>query len=235
MDNLQIPVFYAPNGRRWRITRSLVLAGSLLLATFFAVFFGSLYYSPGLPGFNIRERKILTQSANPLIQANSNDGQVPASSVNNNLAHPVTVGFYVNYDDTSYVSLKRNIDKLDWLAPEWVRLSDDSSSSLVLDFDQKALDLIHKEKPSMPILPLVQNYKDEVWNSDILAKAVATKESRQKLIDALTKMVADNNFSGVTIDLEEVPKIAGESFRVYERFIGGVSRARLEDRTSRAV
>lgn len=122
-----------------------------------------------------------------------------------NTARPLAIGFYVNWDDSSYASLKNNINELDWVVPEWIRLSDDGKNPLVLDFDRKAIDLIHAEKPQMPVLPLVQNYKDEQWNSDILAKAVATEESRQNLINALLATIAENNFGGVTLDLEEVP------------------------------
>ncbi|CAN5306272.1 glycosyltransferase [soil metagenome] len=206
MNNPQPPVFYEPYGKRWKLTRITLLSIGLIIAAFITVFMGSLYFTPFLPDFSIRAKSIVAQGNKTENQPGTDNSQIPANVSNNNLLRPVTVGFYVNYDDTSYASLKRNIDKIDWLAPEWIRLSDNPANPLVTDFDQNALDLIHKEKPAMPILPLVQNYKDEVWNSEILAKAVATKESRQNLIDALTKMVADNRFSGITIDLEEVPK-----------------------------
>lgn len=128
----------------------------------------------------------------------------PTPSVGNS-GRPLAVGFYVNWDDSSYASLKNNINELDWMVPEWLRLSGDTQAPLVLDIDQRAMDLIHDEKPAMPVLPLLQNYKNEQWNSDILAKAVATEESRQNLINALLKTIAANNFGGVTIDIEEVP------------------------------
>ncbi|NOT48488.1 MAG: polysaccharide deacetylase family protein, partial [Acidobacteria bacterium] len=119
--------------------------------------------------------------------------------------HPVSIGFYVNWDDSSFTSLKRNIGSLDWLVPEWIRLSDDVNSPLLLDIDNKALDLIQQEKPAMPILPLLQNYKDEKWNSEILAKWIGTEEARRKLIDSLAVNVNRYKFGGITVDLEEVP------------------------------
>ncbi|HYJ90480.1 MAG TPA: glycosyl hydrolase family 18 protein, partial [Pyrinomonadaceae bacterium] len=121
---------------------------------------------------------------------------------------PLSVGFYVNWDYSSYSSLSSNIDQLDWLVPEWIRLSGDDANPLVLDIDDQAMDLIHQKKPDMPVLPLVQNYKNEQWNTDILVKSVSTEESRQKLIAALLDVVAKNNFGGLTIDIEEVPDSA---------------------------
>jgi cellulose synthase/poly-beta-1,6-N-acetylglucosamine synthase-like glycosyltransferase/peptidoglycan/xylan/chitin deacetylase (PgdA/CDA1 family)/spore germination protein YaaH len=119
--------------------------------------------------------------------------------------HELAIGFYVNWDDSSYISLKRNIDRLDWMVPEWIRLSGDGKDPLVLDFDQNAIEYIQQKKPSMPILPLVQNYKNEEWNSDILARSIATESARANLINALLDTVEKNNFGGLTIDLEEVP------------------------------
>ena len=57
----------------------------------------------------------------------------------------------------------------------------------------------------MPILPLVQNYKNEQWNTDILVKSVSTEEQRQKLIASLLDVIAKNHFGGLTLDIEEVP------------------------------
>lgn len=121
---------------------------------------------------------------------------------------PLSIGFYVNWDDSSYSSLKRNLQQLDWLVPEWVRLGDANTNNgdpLVCDIDPKALDLIRRESPQMPILPLVQNYKDEKWNSELLARAVDDEASRLRLVVALLRLVEENKFGGVTIDLEEVP------------------------------
>jgi peptidoglycan-N-acetylglucosamine deacetylase len=120
--------------------------------------------------------------------------------------HELAIGFYVNWDDSSYISLKRNIDRLDWLVPEWIRLSGDEESPLVLDFDQNAIEYIQQKKPAMPILPLVQNYKNEEWNADILTRSIASEDARKNLINSLLDTVQKNNFGGLTIDLEEVPE-----------------------------
>jgi cellulose synthase/poly-beta-1,6-N-acetylglucosamine synthase-like glycosyltransferase/peptidoglycan/xylan/chitin deacetylase (PgdA/CDA1 family)/spore germination protein YaaH len=176
---------------------------TILLASFLF----SLFATPFLPFLSIRAKAIL---ANNSSQNNGDVSNTATESANPNIENsstprPTSIGFYVNWDDTSYASLKRNIDKLDWFAPEWIRLKD-GDDPLVRDFDQKALDLIHQEKPNMPILPLVQNYVNEQFNSEILAREVATPESRQKLINALVKTVEDNKFAGLTVDLEEVPR-----------------------------
>ncbi|MDQ2922182.1 MAG: hypothetical protein M3R52_11305 [Acidobacteriota bacterium] len=134
---------------------------------------------------------------------------VPTNAAGNSSQDkPLSIGFYVNWDDSSYSSLKRNLQQLDWLVPEWVRLGDPNANNgdpLVRDIDPKALDLIRRERPQMPIVPLVQNYKDEQWNSDLLAHAVGDEPSRQRLVSALARVVDENKFGGVTIILKKSP------------------------------
>ena len=129
---------------------------------------------------------------------------VPVQQVQN-VGRPLSIGFYVNWDDSSYTSLKQNYEQLDWIVPEWIRLSGDENNPLIPDFDEKAQKFIEQNKPNLLILPLVQNYKNEDWNADILVKTIATEESRQKFVNALLETVEKNKFGGLTIDLEEVP------------------------------
>src|SRR3954467_4001955 len=53
---------------------------------------------------------------------------------------PLSVGFFVNWDDSSIASLRQNINSLDWMVPEWFRLSGDANNPLVLDIDENAVD-----------------------------------------------------------------------------------------------
>jgi cellulose synthase/poly-beta-1,6-N-acetylglucosamine synthase-like glycosyltransferase/peptidoglycan/xylan/chitin deacetylase (PgdA/CDA1 family)/spore germination protein YaaH len=120
---------------------------------------------------------------------------------------PLTIGFYTNGDESAYASLKRNLDQLDWVVPEWIRLQDAAGGAtpIITDVDVPALNLIRQTRPQTAIIPLVQNYKDEKWDSGLLARSVATEGSRQALINALTNLVDQNKFGGVCIDLEEAP------------------------------
>jgi len=74
--------------------------------------------------------------------------------------------------------------------------------SIVTEIDPPALDLIRETRPQIRILPMVQNLIDEKWDPELLARAVANDESRQRLIKALTTFVEQNKFGGVCIDLK---------------------------------
>lgn len=123
-----------------------------------------------------------------------------------NLGRPLSIGFFVNWDDSSIASLRENIQSMDWVVPEWIRLSGDAKDPLVLDIDQDALDVVASKKPGMPVLPLVQNYKNEQWNSDILVNSISTEDSRKQLIKSLLESIEIYKFGGLTIDIEEVPE-----------------------------
>ncbi len=118
---------------------------------------------------------------------------------------PLSLGFYVNWDESSYASLKRNLDRLDWVIAQWSHIQDSKSgnSPLDADIDVKALNLIRQQRPQISILPMVQNLNDEKWEADVLARAVADEPSRQRLIAALSSFVEQNKFAGVCVDFEE--------------------------------
>src|SRR5713226_8054040 len=121
---------------------------------------------------------------------------------------PLSIGFYVDWDESSYASLERNLDHLDWVVAQWAHLVDakNGSSPLSIELDAKALNLIRERRPQTSIIPMVQNLSDEKWENDVLARAVADEDSRQKLVAALSQFVEQNKFAGVAVDFEEPTK-----------------------------
>ncbi|MCM3870428.1 MAG: glycosyltransferase [Pyrinomonadaceae bacterium] len=130
------------------------------------------------------------------------------------LTKPLALGFYVNWDDSSYESLKRNVAELDWLIPEWGRLQD-GSDPLVRDIDQRVIDLVAHERSQMPIVPLVQNFRDGRWEPAVLERALASETSRARLIDALVRFISENKFAGVCLDFEEVPDTSQANLQLF--------------------
>jgi cellulose synthase/poly-beta-1,6-N-acetylglucosamine synthase-like glycosyltransferase/peptidoglycan/xylan/chitin deacetylase (PgdA/CDA1 family)/spore germination protein YaaH len=120
---------------------------------------------------------------------------------------PLSIGFYINWDESSYASLKRNLDHLDWVIAEWSHLqaAPDGSTSLVTDVDAPALNWIRLTRPQVQVIPMVQNLVDEKWQPELLARAVSDEPGRQLLIAALTDFVQQNKFPGVCVDFEEPP------------------------------
>ena len=122
-------------------------------------------------------------------------------------SRPLSIGFYINWDESSLASLERNLDHLDWVVAEWshLRSEDTSENPLVTDVDVFALNFIRQTRPQVRVIAMVQNLIDEKWNSGLLAKNIADEPSRQRLIGALTTFVEGNKFGGICVDFEEPP------------------------------
>jgi peptidoglycan-N-acetylglucosamine deacetylase len=123
---------------------------------------------------------------------------------------PLSVGFFINWDESSYESLKRNLDHLDWVVAEWSHLQDvpDGTNPLVTDIHIPALNWIRLTRPEVRILPMVQNVLNEEWQGALLARLIADEPHRQTLINSLTTFVQDNKFGGICVDFEEPPTAA---------------------------
>lgn len=121
--------------------------------------------------------------------------------------HPLTIGFYTNGDESAYASLKRNLEEIDWIVPEWSRLQDpgETGSPLNSEIDVPAVNLIRQTHPQTRIIPLLQNFRDEKWDAQLLANSIRDEDARQNLINAVTAFVEQNQFNGICIDLEEAP------------------------------
>lgn len=121
----------------------------------------------------------------------------------------LSIGFYIDWDESSYSSLARNLNKLDWVMPQWLHLvsAGPGQSPIADELNDpqalKALNLIRQQRPQLPIVPIVQNLSDEKWEKEMLARAVGDENSRQALVNALSHFVEQNKFAGIGIDFEE--------------------------------
>ncbi|MGO9483106.1 MAG: glycosyltransferase [Rhodomicrobium sp.] len=125
---------------------------------------------------------------------------------------PLTVGFYANWDDSSYASLRNNVQHLDWVVASWLYLLGDNMD-LNITLDDKALELIRQEKPSAAILVMIQNLMIQnastyQWDGAGLARLLADPQKRKDRIDGIAKFIEANNLQGVTIDFEQFPDTA---------------------------
>ncbi len=244
-DLSRSPVFYDPQGRRWRHVRRTYLAIAIVATALIAIFIASVLANPLLPRLNLRPLASLPRATDikpqppPALTANPREVKAKKAQAELQKAYqqvkrvpgkpseqlpivppPVTtplpapasfnakelaIGFYINWDESSYASLERNLDHLDWVVPQWVRILDPKSGTnpIEVDLHAPALNLIREKRPQIQILPMVQNLNDEKWETGVLAHAMADEDSRQRLISALGELVEQNKFAGVCIDFEE--------------------------------
>ncbi len=137
---------------------------------------------------------------------------------------PLAIGFYTNWggkDDPSWPSLKRSLKGLDWVVPLWLTL-DGPDLTLRSWLERRSLDFIHATKPSVAILPMIQNFSGGKWDGAGLAKLLADPVRSGKLLDDIVAFIAANKFQGLTVDFEEVPPSAHKNL---EDFLTRMSAA----------
>jgi cellulose synthase/poly-beta-1,6-N-acetylglucosamine synthase-like glycosyltransferase/peptidoglycan/xylan/chitin deacetylase (PgdA/CDA1 family)/spore germination protein YaaH len=229
------PIFFDPTGRRASHVSRLALIAGVVSTLFVVACAVSLFFVPAMGVLHIgghdkprhalanvkaakpellklaarlasevraRQRQLYPPS-HPRVSGN----HAPPLSLDKPANRPLAIGFYVNWDDSSYSSLKRALPTLDWVIPTWMSLSG-PGMALHTSIDAKALNLIRRQKPSTPILPLLQNAVDGNWDGQGLARMLADPDIRKTRIAQIVTFLAANHFQGVTLDLEEVPDTA---------------------------
>ncbi len=117
---------------------------------------------------------------------------------------PLTVGFYANWDDSSFSSLRNNLQNLDWVVPSWLYLQG-SSMDLKINLDQKSLDLVRREKPGASILAMIQNSSITKWDGPNLGRLMADPERRRDRLNGILAFVEENKLQGIVVDFEQIP------------------------------
>ncbi|MFZ1109987.1 MAG: glycosyltransferase [Rhodomicrobium sp.] len=117
---------------------------------------------------------------------------------------PLTIGFYANWDDSSYASLRNNLPNLDWVVPSWLYLQG-SSMDLKITLDEKALDLVRRQKPSASILAMIQNSLGDTWDGPNLGRLMADPVMRRDRLDKIIGFIETNKLQGIVIDFEQIP------------------------------
>ncbi len=233
------PVFFDPTGKRARRVSWVAWSLAVLSTILFVAFITSMLVVPVLPGVDFRRvhpapvvaANLLKHAAALAEDVRSRQRGIPRAIhprvmpitpvsrphpayLPPNRTKPLTIGFYVNWDDSSYASLRRWLASLDWVVPAWLTLGG-PDMALATDVDRKALDLIHRIKPDTPILPLIQNSENDVWNGAGLAKLLSDKTARAKRIQEIVAFLDQYKLQGVTIDFEEVPPAAQANLQAF--------------------
>ena len=112
----------------------------------------------------------------------------------------MSLGFYVNWDETSLPSLKRALPQLDCVMPNWLRLAGPNMDlAREQSISRRSTTSVRTNRPR----PLCRSFKT-------LSKAISTgpdwhgcsqmDRARAELVQKLVAFTSRNNFQGVTID-----------------------------------
>ncbi|MFN7986799.1 MAG: glycosyltransferase [Thermoanaerobaculia bacterium] len=242
----QRPVFFDPHQRRWRRFRVVAGAAGALFVVAAGALVASVLVNPVLPrlglpavGLPAGSHHAVARAPEPFVgtaerrfrearrrleeEARKRRPMAPPAR---RAGKSELVGFYVNWDDTSYTSLKQNIGRIDRLVPEWLHLGADAGALVVDDPPRLrlALDLVREVRPGLPITPLVNNFESSTvtWQGGRLGRMLADPAARARVIEGLLRYVRGGRFQGVSLDFEALP--AGSGPR-YGQFLEEVAAA----------
>ncbi|MEN6441530.1 MAG: polysaccharide deacetylase family protein [Syntrophobacter sp.] len=242
------PVFFDPTHKRWPrlrfgITLIALIMTLLLGALIFSILAGPVLPQVNLPGVSFlshgihsvpavpalsperpltrRERalrnvknKLVRERERALHQLLAKAQKKPLDITDEQLS----IGFFVNWDDSSMSSLKQNLDSLDMVIAEWLHLEDADGSLREDDPDRQtqATEFIRLRRPDFPIVPLVNNWNGKKWEGDKLGRMLADPAARKRTIEQLLTYIESRHFAGISIDFENIPDKAQPNF---QRFV----------------
>ncbi len=229
------PIFFSPTGRRW--TRFVWLARLLgffaalaVIVALVAVARKTTTILPKLVNPNEVYKRVLNHE-DPLILTSKQNAQFQSAAKRlarlDSLRHTrhvavshgpfgdeVRAGFYVNWDAESYSSLRKNIDRMNIIFPEWLFVAD-SVDTVVPEIDITALDLMRRH--GVRILPMVSNYFNERWNGANVHRIIESPGRRLRFIHSILNVLDQNNMQGVNIDFEDLNETSDEHLVAFQK------------------
>jgi peptidoglycan-N-acetylglucosamine deacetylase len=142
------------------------------------------------------------------LKGHSSDASGPVSG------RSLAIGFYANWDQTSFSALKKDLPHLDWVIPTWLSVQGDDVG-IRNDLDHRALEAIRDQDPEKPIFPLLQNSVEGKWDSAGLAKWLADPAKRAARLKEIIDFLDFNECQGLTVDFEEVPDSAQANLKTF--------------------
>jgi peptidoglycan/xylan/chitin deacetylase (PgdA/CDA1 family)/spore germination protein YaaH/GT2 family glycosyltransferase len=201
-------IFHDPTGRRDRRMRLILGITLSALAAIIAAFLATLAFAPRLPSVTLKDPHVLSslhkETAHRL-KPNLDWRKVPRPTAATGSAQvrPISVGFYVSWDEDSRESLRRNIDKLDVVSPQWVALRG-PGGDIAIDDDPQGVARIAAASNHPAVLPLVHNSANAAFNGPLGDALLADPKARAKLIAGLSDLAVRRGYGGYVFDLENL-------------------------------
>ncbi|MEO7026196.1 MAG: glycosyltransferase [Caulobacteraceae bacterium] len=205
-------IFHDPTGRRAK--RANLGVGLLIsfAALVVAGFFATLAFAPILPRLSLKDPQVLqalhVETAHRLKRP---PGWRKVARINRitpgGKPRALAVGFYVSWDEASRVSLKRHVDQLDVVSPQWVLLNG-SLGRVAVTSDPQAEAIIAGSKTPTSILPMVHNGHDRISDGGLADALLLYPAAQDALIHNLTVLARQHGWAGYVFDLENLSPAA---------------------------
>ena len=215
-------IFHDPTGLRTKrvsLTAGLLVA---LVALLIASFFATLAFAPRLPVLTLQDPRVLTSlhqetlhrlKRNRLAWTHIPHPRGSATTLN---SKPLSIGFYVSWDENSRESLARHVDQLDVVAPQWIALKG-TAGDIEVTPDARAEAIIASAKHRPALLPVVHNAEQAIWNGSNADAVILDPKARAQLIDHLAVLAKAHGYGGYIFDLENLSPQAAAAYPAFLR------------------
>ena len=233
------PIFFDPEGKRWRRLRRLADA-TVIVVTLLVVFFVvTIFRGSSVPGVSLPEVKKPyhplkdNQKHKPTRATNQHrKTKKPATQVVLNSQEGIRAAFYVQWDAASFASLKEYYPQIDLLFPEWLhaltadgRLQSVTEANTLFDVfddrgklrpvDERVMPFLRSEKAQTEVMPLVNNFDpiSNQWRPEVTAAFLADPAARKRFRDELLRFLASDQYRGMTLDIEAFPETSRGDYK----------------------
>lgn len=219
-------IFHDPTGRRGRRAGVVLGVALSLLAAVVAGFFVTFAFAPRLPDLALKDPSTLRAlhvETVRRVHGRPAWRRVPrvAASPTTGAARPLTVGFYVSWDEASRASLRAHIARLDVVSPQWVQLKGAAGEVTVTE-DPQAVARIAAAPNHPAVLPLVHNSADGAFDGRQADRLLSSPVARRRLVSRLVELARRRGYGGYVLDLEDLSEA---SLRAYPGFVAQVRAA----------
>ncbi|HEY1559759.1 MAG TPA: glycosyltransferase [Caulobacteraceae bacterium] len=205
-------IFHDPTGRRAKRANfglGMVIAIAALVV---AGFFATLAFAPMLPSLTLKDPQVLqalhVETAHRLKRSLEwrrvpRPGKIAAGG----RARPLSIGFYVSWDQDSRTSLRRHINQLDVVSPQWVLL-DGSLGRVAVTSDPQAEAIIAGAKTPPSVLPIVHNAHNGLSDGPLADNLLRNPAAEKALISNLVVLAQQRGYAGYVFDFENISQAA---------------------------
>ncbi|HEY4321597.1 MAG TPA: glycosyltransferase [Gemmatimonadales bacterium] len=226
------PVFSEPTGRRWQrvrvgamaagATSILVVLGLITAALLPPVLPHSNAFDPAAvhrpsPGVSARAARERELARGRLYRELRNGMKVPITAAKvpqrPGAARPpdsILAGFFVNWDEHSYQSLRAHLDRMDWVIAEWGFLAPSGDTVQIESDHWNVMGLVkqvRKERRPKVLLMVSNVLKDSSghFGGAATERFLASPRLRRQGAERIADRVDSLGLAGVTVDFESVP------------------------------
>lgn len=205
-------VFHDPTGRRARQANLGVGLLIALAALMVAAFFATLAFAPRMPNLTLRDPQVLqalhVENAHRAGHSFAwREIPKPGRAGLLRRGRPLSVGFYVTWDESSRVSLKRHVSQLDVVSPQWILLNG-SLGRVTLTSDPQAAALIAGARSPPSVMPMVHNGHNVISDQPLASNLLMNPAAQKALIENLVTLARQHGYAGYVFDLENLTRPA---------------------------